>query len=62
MPLRLHIETDNAAFSDDDGGPELARILRDLARKISDAAAGYDDSGPVIDSNGNKVGRWSVSL
>ena len=57
MSLRLHIATENAAFSE---GPatELARILRKLADRIE------HDPAPYIvlrDSNGNRVGECQIS-
>jgi hypothetical protein len=55
--FKLQIETGNAAFADDTGA-ELARILRELARRIE---IGMHTSGgaTVRDANGNKVGSWS---
>jgi hypothetical protein len=37
MKIRVSIDCSGAAF-DDDAGPELARILRDVARKLDDGA------------------------
>lgn len=64
MPLTLRVETDNAAFEGADAGPELARILRSLADRVApmQATGEESESGPVIDANGNRVGRWAVSL
>ena len=60
--LKIEIKTDYAAYSEDDvltteGRYELRRNLMDICRKITD---GYDE-GYVMDINGNKVGKWSVS-
>lgn len=55
--LKLFIETENAAF-DDEPATELARILRDLAKRIE------HDPAPYIvlrDINGNKVGECTIS-
>ena len=52
--FRIEIQTDNAAF-DPDPGPELARILRELAARLDD---GVDLAEPIRlrDINGNTVG------
>lgn len=58
----LTVDTGNAAFHDVDNaevpapGPELARILRDVADRVEYAGPG--GSGRVADVNGNHVGRW----
>lgn len=61
----LTIETDNAAFHDGDGertseamGAELARILREVAKVVSDGPDLDGDSWDIRDHNGNKVGTW----
>jgi hypothetical protein len=62
MAFTLRIETGNAAFADEDGnedaGPELFDILHGIADRLPTflpvAAAGV----PVLDTNGNTVGRW----
>lgn len=51
--FELHIDTDNAAF--DYPGPEVARILRELADLLDDGVTGH---GPLRDVNGNRVGSW----
>lgn len=60
----LKIETDNAAFGDQDGKgdnisedcfAEVARILRKTADRVEREAV----SGPLMDVNGNKVGEFS---
>lgn len=55
--LKLFIETGNAAF-DDYPATELARILRDLAKRIESDPAQYI---PLHDFNGNKVGECQIS-
>lgn len=57
MGLKLHIETDNAAFSECPEG-EIARILRDLAKRIEANASHYI---VLRDSNGNRVGECEIS-
>ena len=60
----LRIETDNAAFGEqednsegysDDAVAEVARILRKCADKIENGV----DAGNLMDVNGNKVGEFS---
>lgn len=60
--MKINFETGNAAFADSDGNDsdearraESARILRHIADKLD---AGQD-SGSVMDYNGNKVGTWT---
>jgi hypothetical protein len=59
MKLTLEINMDNAAF-EDSPGQEAARILRLAARKVEGAEAQDIGSFPLLDSNGNKVGRVTV--
>ena len=63
--FRLHINTDGAAFGHDDGGehsgPELARILRELA----DVCEHGGDALPwsyanLRDANGNTCGAYRL--
>lgn len=54
MKLKIEIKTDNAAFSDDVTF-ECARILRELADRMTHASP--DEDYPLRDLNGNKVGR-----
>lgn len=57
----LTIRTDNSAFlgpdEDEDPGPEVARILREIA---GDLDAGGPTEGAIVDSSGNKVGSWTL--
>ena len=55
--ITITIETDNAAFSDK--AHEVARILRELARRIENR--GIDNISKVMDSNGNSVGTFTES-
>ncbi len=59
MRFRLTIECDNAAFADDDG--ELARLVLKVARDLDDRPPTSGDSGTVYDTNGNRVGEWTVT-
>lgn len=51
--LKVEIKTDNAAFSDNSNA-ELARILRELAKRIENG----EQHGRLRDLNGNKVGQF----
>jgi hypothetical protein len=51
----VQMTCDNAAF--EEPGPEVARILLELSRKV--AGGFFDrDCGLLIDENGNEVGAW----
>lgn len=56
----LRIELGNDAFSGDDLGPELARVLRHLADRIEEQSRSYLSGNGrrmrAADSNGNTVG------
>lgn len=60
--FKLEIHTGNAAFDEIEGnaGPELARILRELADRIGDGVPN-GDSASLFDYNGNRVGSWSYA-
>jgi len=61
--FRLTIQTDNAAFREDDGTPtseargvEVACILRAVAAHAEEGRC----VGRCIDVNGNTVGEWEM--
>ena len=59
MKVSIEFNTDNAAFDDDlkglhPSGTEIRRILLKLSDQIR-----QDDSGVIVDINGNAVGEWS---
>lgn len=59
--FKLEIETGGSAFRDE-GGEALdprARELRVLLGKVEVQLAHGLTDGVLMDSNGNKVGRWS---
>lgn len=56
--FQLRINMDNAAFFPT-YGPELARVLRDLAERLEDAAG--NSSGTVRDLNGNTAGAFKIT-
>ncbi len=58
MKLTLTISMDNDAFEDGaDGKFEVARILQELAHDLREG----NNFGPLLDINGNKVGRLTIS-
>lgn len=63
MSFTVEMETRNAAFTgaDDDygAGPEVARILREIADRLDNV--GTDAlQGACVDFNGNRVGNWEL--
>jgi hypothetical protein len=62
--MYIYIETANAAFEDENKGPEIARILEVIAEKFASGTAsipvGKEDTKvigtPIRNINGNKVG------
>lgn len=60
--FKVEFSTDNAAFDGEDRASECARILSDLARRVGQLGGDNDaHGGPIFDSNGNRVGAWSLS-
>ncbi len=55
--FQLDIKTDNAAF--EAPRDEIARILRAVATAL-DHGNGDIISVPIMDVNGNRVGRWTL--
>lgn len=55
MDFTLSMACDNDAFQDGNRDREVAELLRKIAKKIENG----EESGNIIDSNGNKVGVWS---
>lgn len=62
MGFRLTIETDNAAFEDENLLPEVGSILKQTAKRLEriHEAGMRSGSGKVLDSNGNTVGTWEL--
>lgn len=59
--FRLEIKTGNAAFDDGQKGPELARIIRNLADELADSGdVGEGYTWNLYDLNGNYVGSADV--
>jgi len=59
MRFMVSFDMDNDAFREDTG-PEVARILRDVARTVEHYTLEPDDGALIRDSNGNTVGRYDV--
>lgn len=61
MHIRVDIHAVNEAFdSDEKCGEEIARILRDLARRVENKnrrAISRSDM-PILDANGNTCGQF----
>ncbi|MCA1841068.1 MAG: hypothetical protein LC723_12220 [Actinobacteria bacterium] len=57
MKFTLEITCDNAAF-DENPFPEVARILREAARKVDDGLVKIGQEQPLRDVNGNRVGSF----
>ncbi len=60
MKLTIEISMDNAAF-EVSPGTELARILRESARKVEGAEADEIGIFSLWDINGNKVGKLAIT-
>lgn len=57
MRFKLEIECDNGAFRYRPAS-EIARLLRDVATRVSRDGEGALDVGKVRDTNGNTVGKF----
>lgn len=62
MKATIDISMDNAAF-EENGGAELARILRKYANYVKDYATlnDVDCNHDLVDINGNKVGTVKIT-
>lgn len=63
MKLTITIQMDNAAFEDSNAGPEVARILRNLADDMDEGGSLTSPGAHATlrDINGNTVGKAKVS-
>ena len=59
MAFRLAIETDNAAF-DEDNNMEIIRILLKTVSQLSQREHLHAAAEITYDSNGNAVGSWHL--
>lgn len=57
--IKIEIDLSNDSFQGEYGDCEAAAVLRDLAYKYADNSAAMKDA-PIMDSNGNTVGRFRV--
>ena len=55
MKLKIEIEMDNSAFTDNEGE------LRDIFGRIDYAVSVGAEGGSIRDGNGNKVGFWETT-
>lgn len=51
------IELGDDAMQD---GQDVARALKEVARKVRDLRFSHADGGGIMDLNGNSVGKWEV--
>jgi hypothetical protein len=58
MKFKLEMQCDNAAFTDYAPG-EIKWILLQLAETVGNGIE-RGDSGPIRDTNGNRIGAWSL--
>jgi len=69
LTFTLSFVCENAAFCEDDGEPTSDSVGREVdailgrMRRVGTEGFGVvpGDSGSVLDSNGNTVGRWSLA-
>lgn len=63
MKFTLVMECDGQAFvgdDDTDPGPEISRILTEVAARVDAGEDGPGNGGLLHDFNGNAVGRWDL--
>ena len=61
MKLTIEIAMDNAAFQEGEHSWEVARILRDLAKRIEGHPHFWPGhSAAILDVNGNEIGHCTV--
>ena len=58
MTFKLTIKTSNAAFADGNATSEVASLLRETAAKLERSCL----DGNLHDSNGNKVGTFTLKV
>jgi hypothetical protein len=61
--MKIEFNTDNDVFCDENGLPndvnisiEISKIFNDISHKVLHRV----HSGSIIDTNGNKIGEWSL--
>ncbi len=58
--LIIKVDTSNAAFEDNDGRDEIARILKKVAQQL-EGGEDFSHFRTVFDINGNDVGRVKLT-
>lgn len=58
--LQLQIETQNAAFAEQNEGSHVAQILREVADRIEQESKLSKDNRALRDVNGNTVGYYKT--
>ena len=61
MKLKLEMNLDNAAFRDEDGNLDMESVARHLDRVVEAIRCGAASSNAIMDLNGNRCGRYSIS-
>ena len=61
MKLELEMNLDNAAFRDVDGNLDMESVARHLDRVVDAIRHGATPSCAIMDLNGNRCGRYSIS-
>lgn len=70
MKFKIEFKCDNAAFCDSDGvwtgdtvGREVVEVLRRIIGRVEQRGGIVpSESGKALDSNGNTVGAWSLTM
>ena len=60
MTLKVQIELNGEAFTDEVVEQELSRIFALIATRATCGVTGDGQGRPILDINGNICGRWSV--
>jgi len=58
--VRIEIRTENSAFQDGNKSLEVARILKNLAKRLENDPDLVDCEITLTDINGNKVGTFEI--
>lgn len=61
MRLKLEMNLDNAAFRDEDGNLDMKSVAWHLDRVVEAIRRGAASSNAIMDLNGNRCGRYSIS-
>lgn len=61
MKLELEMDLDNAAFRDEYGNLDMESVARHLDRVVDAIRRGVTSSCALMDLNGNRCGRYTIS-